>query len=330
MILKSFYRKKSIKIYLTIFSLLITVIVSLSIIIKYIDKTINENFMENNYIYFESSKNIFESLKDNNDLVNLFECLTFNLNNSITKIDYIEGKTLFIRDLQNKLFNNEVIINLNENDYKRHKDELININLILNETEDSLKVKDVVNQKEINYVILSDSLFSKILSNVDKYEFITNIKSENMLNDFLKELDAFDVKNILILSINHDDNMAKILNQYLYSLKLLNYIIIFIFLIVFVITENNILFDLRPNIELEYKLGFGKLKIKLNFIKRILTLHITAIINAIIISYIICYIINKTFYMNLMLKNMNFLLLILILLNDFILGLLLNVKIERR
>lgn len=84
LILKGFFRKKSTKIYLTIYSILLITIFSMLILIKYCDKVMNDIYKEKSYITLTSTGDYFEQISKLNGVEKVERIIIFEENEKDT------------------------------------------------------------------------------------------------------------------------------------------------------------------------------------------------------------------------------------------------------
>jgi len=288
MILKGFFRNKNTIIYLVIYTLLFTIIISLNAATSYLDQINKEYFYKRTYICVESSKNIKTNLLKDKSLKNIYNILNLTFKSTTVLHDYdqynlvnyeINGLITYkASDKNQELNNDEVIIYLDETNYLNYRNHKLNndtLTIAYNNEEITLNIKKLLSDnKSINEIVISDELFNKISSNNKNYLYISNIINEDEIKNIINK---YSSSNKVILIENEDNNQDKIKNM-LNQFTTIDKIFIIIFMIIIIVININLLADLKKNVKLENILGFNKKQIILNLIKRIFILNILSII----------------------------------------------------
>lgn len=262
MIYKSFFRKKTTKIYLFIIILIISIFGVLTFGKNYYLELCNQDY-EGSFIAVPYQKDIFYKIKEIKD---------------ITEIElgiYLDNKVM-LKD--KNLQRNEVIIPETMK-YDYHIND--NLNLELNNKEIPLVVKDFTPGSYIIY-LNEDLLNENVMDNPQVYA----IKIKNWLNyqktttKLEKMLNQETIFNVYKKNSIEYENIINIFNIFI----VLNLILFFIILI---ITIFNILEDDKKINIMYQSLGFSKKEIiKSSFLKILILLFISLIISIFIILII--------------------------------------------
>ncbi len=327
MIIKSFVRKNFTKAYFVIFIIIFLSIFIINSVIKNLNDTKTQKFIESTFIFADCKEDCRNILTNDKSLINIKKVILIDdlfcdndvLNEEDLKIYDIGNKILGFSDDRFNLKNNEIILGLNELDYKNielNKNKIVGTNttIEIDFIQHNFIIKDIVNNKGRSEVIFSQSTFKNLMEN-NKNIYILNLKDEKTKDEKLIELKNKINGNIIFVNDyqNKDLMISQKIQEYLTILKLINYLIIFVLLVVTILTNRNMIYDLEFNTNLEYRLGFKKIKIKQNIFKRLFLLHFSSLIIAKILSSVI------SIYLNLNLNiNIFLLLLLLILINDLI------------
>lgn len=341
MILKSFYRKKSVKIYITILSVVIVALFSINIANEYLNKVNNDYFEDVSLIYIESDKNIKENLDKYDDIKNVREVLLLEYVDTI-----IDKENLYIYELDYKtivfpdktLKDNEIIIGLSDTNYLLQKSKInnfINKSLMFKyENKDIiLKIKEVRDNKRRSELIISESLFNELYNSSKLKTYVANLKAGKGEGQIIHELsEKFGIKIISLTSETESEieGFLKI-EEYIKYLSIANYLVTFILIVLIIIINKNIISDTKNNIKLEYKIGFKNYQIKLNLLKRLISLHLLNFAIALIFMFPILILVKMIFDIQInmsMFKNI-FILALMIITGDLILVLTSNNKIKR-
>lgn len=335
MILTSFFRKKSTQLYLLILTILFLIITIIEIFTTHLTEIDNKKFMEISLIYIESPNNLQKDLENNKFIDNIKQTILFQYENgfmseTMLKLPDLNDKILVYKGVEETLKDNEIIILLSKINYI-NIEPLMN-NYINNEItfsysgeEIKFQIKKIENVSNKTEIIISPNLFNRLIKKEKTYKYTSNITSENKEAEIYSKYSKNNLVKILNSETAESARERKALQENLEILKISNYIIITIFIIVIFITNKNIIADLEKNIDLEKKLGFKNKQIKLNVLKRILVLHFTIMATVIVVCLILLVALNKLT----LLKNINLLfVLIIILLSDLVLGF--NLKINQK
>ena len=270
LIFKSFLRKKTTKIYLLIYTIILSTLFTL-FIAKNIMVELENNNYNGSFIEIEDDGNININKLDNIDKIYHAVYIKENYN-----------KVFFINDDSYNLKNNEIIIPI-----KYQKEMQVNDELELEIANNTYKfiVKDFLNFKNDNLFIVSNNII-KENNNLDKSYLL-------VLKNWLKKDKTFDeisdnYKNVNISSYFYTSNDSY--TTFITIITILLSILIFLFAIILMVTCFNIIQDEKKKNEIYYKLGYSKKKIlKFNSIKIIILVMLSFSI-ALIFSSIIIYI----------------------------------------
>lgn len=263
-LLKSFFRKKTIKNYFIIFLLTFTLIFTSCFLKRfYIDKQ-NELY-KTSYFYFDVKDIDIDEIKYDN-IKEVFLGIRDSNYNIFVKSD--------------KVSDNEIIVP-NEREHPSLKEIYhVNESFLLDETE--LKIKEVINFDNLYYI--SANNLEKIKNNDVNTVYIVTLKSylpeeQIKTEDFLRN--KFNI-------IPDFKNNAQGRRDYLGRINMINIFVIMcviFFSIVFVITLINIVVDEQKTNKLYYVIGYNKMKIVLIFISKVIFLFIIPLLLALIISF---------------------------------------------
>lgn len=261
MIIKSFYRRKSTKIYFILISLISFFILSLCFYIHYLNSIVSNN---DRLIYFKNATANYE-LED--------ACTLVNIKSSDLKI-YLEEYELSNRAIMKMMPNlaeNNVVINLeNKIDLTSFKKSII----IYNQNKQiELNIQEINQTGNYNYLYVSKKIFYELW---DKKTYCVDEKKYKN-----------DGTEITILENTSYEEESKILDikKKIQILKVFLCFVIITSLVILITIIKNILFDLKKERELLYILGIRRLTIfYYNFI-RMISLFILPLI-FILISFI--------------------------------------------
>lgn len=326
MILKSFFRRISTKIYFIILFIAIFLICLLSLIINYLSITKEDAYSKRAFIYVESNIDLFDNLKSDKDLKKVRYAMLMKYADTLFDSHIIEypqigeNTLVMVDDGEYSLKNNDIIINFNSlkdsfDDYKG-KSILFNFNNHMV----SLNIKDIFVNGGMSYIIISRDLYQELSSYKTINGYVANIKREEV-----QEFIASRYKNITMLLSESPEELEQRLKieEYIKYLRFASYGIMLVFIIIIIIINKNIRADLSRSSMLEHKLGFTDSEVKLNFFKRIITLHLLVFILVFVIILSIIIIGNLVYKIPLAYTNIYLLviLLLIILLSDIMLSL---------
>lgn len=261
MIIKSFYRRKSTKIYFILISLISFFILSLCFYIHYLNSIVSNN---DRLIYFKNATANYE-LED--------ACTLVNIKSSDLK-NYLEEYELSNRAIMKMMSNlaeNNVVINLeNKIDLTSFKKSII----IYNQNKQiELNIQEINQTGNYNYLYVSKKIFYELW---DKKTYCVDEKKYKN-----------DGTEITILENTSYEEESKTLDikKKIQILKVFLCFVIITSLVILITIIKNILFDLKKERELLYILGIRRLTIfYYNFI-RMISLFILPLI-FVLISFI--------------------------------------------
>ena len=195
MILKSFYRKKSTIIYLTIITLLFLVLSIMLIINRYLEEIKNNYYIDSNLVLIKSNIDYKDLLENYNNITNIKKCILFSYTDDLITESYvndlnINNKVIVYPD--DDLENEEIILGLMTYYYEFSKSKISNI---LNESikvnfdgkELNLNLIDVVDNERKSNIYIADELFEELT--INNYSYTFNIKTEKDEKEVRKYLD---------------------------------------------------------------------------------------------------------------------------------------------
>lgn len=259
MILKSFFRNKTTKIYLLIFILIFTVF---GIVLlgknKYVEK-INQDYSES-FIYISSNSEI--NLTDIDGILEFKKAIT-------------DGRFVYTYNIEKNIAENEVIIpNMLKNSFKIN--DFMELNL--GNTNNSLIVKDYYENVSVTPIIyINKASLEQLIISSGKFSYILKIREWNKHKEICKKLvNAYHIDpTVHSLSKSNLDLSQNVKNFSTYS-----YIIIGIFILVSIFTVYNIISDGKKKNYIYRSLGYTKTKILLNLIFNITSLFLLSLIGS--------------------------------------------------
>lgn len=329
MILKSFYRKKSTIIYLTIITLLFLVLSIMLIINRYLEEIKNNYYIDSNLVLIKSNIDYKDLLENYNNIINIKKCILFSYTDDLITESYvndlnINNKVIVYPD--DDLENEEIILGLMTYYYEFSKSKISNI---LNESikvnfdgkELNLNLIDVVDNERKSNIYIADELFEELT--INNYSYTFNIKTEKDEKEVRKYLDENIDGEVYYLKYELADDYVinEKIDNYISISKILTLVLSGGLLLILIIINKNIIADLDKNMMLEYKLGVKPMDIKKNVMKRLISLHIISFMLSIIVALIISNVIVSRYYIAMMLLVFIFILFI-----DLIMSLIININ----
>ena len=256
-----------------------------------------------------------------NDDFNIDKIINYDLNGIIAYSDTTKNT---------KLKNNEVIICLKKDDFinsKKYLKNRIGKEIAFKHKEKTIKllIKDIINTERKSSIIISNDLFLNLAEN-NNFKYLANVTKKSKTEKIYDIYKKKSVNMFLLEDYNEKDN--KIINdteKLLNSFASANYIFVGIFIVIMVVVNKNIIFDLKDNIKLEKNVGFSNLKIKFNILKRIMFIQFISIIISLGLIYISLLLLNSHFILYLF--NYNLLIIItIIFISNILLSLIVNNK----
>lgn len=254
LIYKSFFRKKTTKIYLLIYSLILLVI-GLLLSTKIILNNKQKELYNGSYIFIQT--NDTEELLKINNIKKIYEGIPIKLD------DYYEA--VLISDDKYKINDDCVIIpEINKNIYKI-KDK---VNIFINDEQLEFYVGGYSNYNDSATVLYSSSNIIKKYSDPNKMRYLIILKDWNKYSQTLNELNK--ISGDSIISINNNESMQ----TFIKIINIMLLILLILFVIVLLITCVNIIEDEAKKNNIYYKVGYNKFNLKIYNLNKILLLII--------------------------------------------------------
>lgn len=263
LIIKSFFRKKTTKIYLVVYCLIIFVI-GLLIFVNSILKAKNQDLYYGSYIFIECDN--IQSIKDKS-IEKIYKAIT------VKYADYYD--LLLVYNDSYKLNENEIIFS------KSYSSEYnINDEIEFDYDKNTLKtiIKGFDNKKGYYDVIFASK---KLIEKYHNDKYIIILKDWSKKEDFINRLDSYNIYNYLD-RINTSNYM---LESYITIINISINVLIVLFAIVLIVTCVNIIIDERKKNIAYLNIGYNKLKLKIYNCLKITLLILTS--NTVAIVFLI-------------------------------------------
>lgn len=323
-LIKGFFRKKTTKIYLGIFVLLLSSVVILFSFSNYYRQLSDDLFAENSYMIIASKTDYFDILEKNASVSDIERALLF-------KPDYsykIEDSGLMWSNfliVSEGIANESIMIFPNDDLEKRE----IALGISFKLEEDKIEEISIVGKKlgifneeeKIEFTVtdlyesffpemqISNELFQKLYKEkkINTYKLtVKNSKAANSLVEDIKKLEENENGTIFFKTKYNSDNgfnNSFTLERLVDSLNLACNIAIFIISIIFFSIIRNIIKDDYKTINVSILLGYTRTKIKKSLFLKIITLGLITFLIVPVISSCILFIINKILHLNLIIFN---------------------------
>lgn len=298
MIIKSFFRNRTTKIYLALFLVLFTFILLINIAYNHINKLIVDNLIDSTLAYTSCSYDCYAELVSSKKVTNIRYSY---LSEQTIKEDYLgtfnsisDDDKLLISENKD-LKDDEVILYYNEAYYKLDKEIIDNIKIIhIGDTEYS--VKELRLDSNVSRIELSSHVIQS-LKDDNNYTYIFNLKVP--YEEVSKELNNI---NNLTMKTSDKNLTTSTLNKQLRTTKIFIIILMMISIIIYGIVLCNLFFDFNTRNRLEKYLGFTKLQRKINCYKRLTILIFLSLLIALIVALFISLIVSWIFIKGLVIK----------------------------
>ena len=286
-ILKSFYRKKNTRIYLTVITLIFTAIISLFMARNYNVDQANQN-LSKSYLRFTANKESLNDIAKIKGISNInYSIIGYLINEETQNNPDQENRILIFPDEQ---------INIGyatacDDSFIIYELNIPNItNIYVNKQKLNLNINNYIEEKnETNYYHLhiNPKDFNNLSREINEYNYIINVNKWLSRKNVIKEL-------------KEKIPSLKDFEEYEYNIKILDYsqmnILIFtvllialsiIYIIVLIINIKNILIDENKNTRLYQCLGFTNTIIKKYHTLEIISLLILSLLISIILVTLI-------------------------------------------
>lgn len=258
-LLKAFYRKKTIKNYFIIITLAFFIIFSLLFIRQFYINKNNEKY-KSSFIFLETNNIEKSSIKNKN----IKDCY------SALKTNYGE---IFVTS--NSLDNNEIILpSILKKEYKENDE------LFIEEYNLNLKIKGF--QDENNFYYINEISFEQIKNSDVDLIYIISLKNYINREKTIKDLENNFTENII--SFYNNTNSSKTYETVVIVTTTFLKIMVIIFIILFLITMVNIYFDEMKVNKLYSVIGYPNYKIILIFLEKIVSLIFLPLIISLILT----------------------------------------------
>lgn len=321
--IKSFFRAKSTKIYLSLFTIMLLIISILFNIRDYYKTIITKSYQDNSYytIVMNKDNNYISKIESNKNITDIKETLIIPISEIDIKeeniinilVDNYTSSITIKEDTTNELKDNESYIEAYNYAFNNNKEihELKNIKLRNN----NLYIKGI---KETKYtdIVVSNNIYQKLKEENDYISYTFILKDYNKKQETEKELNSIkDIEYYYSELFESSDKLNTLnkLKQIINIIEKVCILLITIFIFLFIIIVYSIISDNINKMYIERMLGFSKKQIKKYLIYKVILLCLLSIIIYIFIYKIISILINNILSMNLIKFNSNIIYISLIL-----------------
>ena len=285
LLIKSFYQRKTTKIYLYILILIIMIMNLINVMDLNLQKISENNYANTTIGYVNQNVYPYEELVKSNYFANIKEAvftdsiINEDKDNAFTTLGTLNKLVIMKND---SLKNNEIILVYMDDYYENNKDNLKNNKVVHIDNKEYI-IKHIKSDSNISYVELSNDEYQKYVTDEKVYFFNFKKDVSVIKKDFIKVHDF----------TNEDSNKIKytgMLKRYLNVIKIFNILFMIFSLVFYIITITNLLYDLRKNYKMEYYLGFSKKKIKYFTFLKLLHLLLSSFVIGLVLSIILLFI----------------------------------------
>lgn len=298
LLLKSFFRKKSTKIYLIVIPILIISITLFSAFYKYY-LSLSKSIVPYSKILIITREDIFEKFSSDDDYIEVDEGIVFKSNDEIAAELYMfeELECIIVFPASKRK------IELNDNEIAIGSKFLNNLDLINktvklkhNNQKINFKVKTIY-ERNFKEILISDNKFEELINKSNIFAYTLKVKEKTII-DSLENINNFQLEEgpIIYETFNNspDYNLWKSLKELVTWLTIISYIMIIMFSIIFLIVLRNIIIDEYKIIHTERLLGFSKNQVRKSLFLKMLCFLTVSFILSTIFSKLFIIIINIT------------------------------------
>ena len=330
-LIKSFFRKKKTKIYITTFIILFTVMIVINNMNSYIKREYS-NFKYNHSSYiFWSDKDLEEYLKKDKDIKSFSRSLSFEIgldndiiyNPPLVELeeggygykDLDESKLIWSRLVQGE--NEKVILTYPSEELSDNEVSILIDSYLLdtenipnyigqdivfkyNNKEVPLKIKEVKETNTYTHILISNEFYEKLLKEEKKYIYDIRPNTYEDMDKISDRLSKLENTNISLEHYSYTKNIEEqnegdILENLKNIFQVMNIISTIIFFIIIIVSTKSILLDEEPEISQLKKIGYNKLQILSVLSSRLVLFDFIIMISSTITAGIIIILINKIF-----------------------------------
>lgn len=340
MIIKSFYRKKTTKVYLFIFVIIMLSLLLIKGVINNLDNQSTNYYKNRGLIVVIGDSECISILQSQKELSSINQALLFSYNDDLIAsnyiLDYELQNNVLVYSAPN-LSNNELIINLRESDYEQinnMKDDMLGKEIVftMNDNITNYVLKDIKKSKFTTSITISSEYFGRLLNLSEKFVYTAYAKDSDSSDKLSRELrqlipgriiNSYDLTETKLGELQEQETIL----NYIKYLNVANYIVTVLFILIVIIINKNIVGDLKDDVSLEIKLGFTTYNIKKYIFARLCFLHLTSCILSILIYLLLIFITHFFFHFSLkLILNHIIVLWTLIMVLDFLLAICNNKK----
>lgn len=330
-LLKGFFRKKTTKIYLGIFVLLLSSVLILYSFSDYYKQLSDNLFSKSSYVILASKTDNYDILEKNTNVSNIERALLFKPDYSYEIGNSVLTWSSFL--IMSEGIANESILILSSENLKENEIAL-GLSFKLDETEIDIvgnKIGIFNEEKKMEFIVtelyeslfpemrISNNLFQQLYKQNNLCTYKLTVENSEAADSLVKNLKKLEKKKNGTVFLKTKYNSEETLNNYLIlerivnSLNLACNIAIFIISIIFFSIIRNIIKDDYKSINVNILLGYTRRQIKKDSFFKIIILGLITFLIVPIISSCSLFIINKTLQLNLIIFNQILLLKIFVL-----------------
>jgi len=319
LLIKSFFRNRKNRIYLTIFIVLYVLIILLNEFNDYYENKKNELEIDSRYTIAIDNNDISEKL-DSLEGISYTRLVTFtSLNENVVdyyRIEKFEDLILAYPDTYCgvSLNDDEIIVytfavDMTEGEGKSFIGQ--SINFYHNDKSLDFTIKDFISDAKHSYVCISSNLYNELLK--DEVGYTYDLAAESY--EDIERLDAnedADFKYMVGNNLIINNDLLKSVTNMLNILSVINILSIVVFIIASIFITHDLVCDLIPEYNLLKQMGFSNKQNIFNSLRNLIIFDVLILLIALFISIIIKFIFNKLFSYSLSYLNIKLVLLIVI------------------
>ncbi len=310
-LMKEFYRRRSVKIYL---SLLVVIIITITLLLNfsnYYKNLVNNVYQENSRVLIRSTYNIKEKLESNEHIIKIQQVAIIDPKEtseiSRNLIYDALSQSIILTESSEELESDSIVINLIHYNYNNLEkiEENINKEIILknDDYQKKYKIVDIKESKFTNLSLPKEEL-DKFINSSKYYTYLFSVNNYQEIDNVIESLtekDKVECIRLEYLENNAQINTIEALESIVPLLYNLSRFLMIVFMIIFLLVIHNTLSDEMDNMRIEWIIGFQHHHFFIVLLSKIVSLLLTSLIISsllyLIISYIITSILNINIYL---------------------------------
>lgn len=307
-LIKEFFRRRSVKIYLFLLTVIIIAITLLLNFSNYYKNLVNDVYLENSRILTRSTYDIKDKLENDEYIINIQPVALVELEEKEEVNDTIFydslSQSIILTETKEELGKDNIILNLIHYNYNNIEgiEDNINKEIILksDKYQNEYKVIDIKESKFTNVSIPKEEL-DKFISSSEYYTYLFGVTDyqeiDNVVESLIEE-DKTECIKLQYLENNAQIETIEALESTVPLLYNLSMILMITFTIIFLLVIHNVLSDEMDNMRIEWVIGFQRRHFFIILLSKIISLLLSSLLIATILYLIISYIITGLLNIN--------------------------------